>query len=79
MIIDNKVNNQKSFTKKNLVKIAKSKNLIRPKNYGFSSNSRNLSTRSGFFILGAKLAFIKLKQVLIKASILYYFNLEYQI
>lgn len=47
---------------------AKSKNLVKP---------IELSSRSGFFILRARLTFIKLRQAFTKAPILHYFNLEY--
>ena len=60
IINDNKITNQKNFIiKKNLIKMAKSKNLIKIKNHDFSPNSKNMDTKLGFLTLKARLAFIK--------------------
>ena len=49
------------------------------KNYGFSLNSRNIDTRSDFFIPKAWLTFTNLKQMFVKAPIFYYFYQKYYI
>ena len=64
----NKVDNNDVVEEKNYQKISKSKKL-----------SKSKKTELGFFILGAKLAFNKLRQSFIKTLILYHFNLEYYI
>ena len=74
MVSSNEVTNQKSSIKK-LSKTAKSKNLVQPENQDLSLNSKK-RTGLEFFIPRARLTFIKLRQVFIKALIVYYFNLE---
>ena len=60
MVGDGKVTNQKSSIKgKNQAKTAKSKNMVRPENYDYFFNSRNIGTGPGFFISGARLVFTK--------------------
>ena len=74
MVGGNKVTNPKSFIKrKNQAKMTKSKILVKFKNRDFLPNSRNIEARLDFLIPEARLAFIKLKQVFIKAPILHYF------
>ena len=80
MVDRGKVTSQKSSTKrKNQANIAKSKNLVRPKNNDFSLNSKNMETGLDFFISGARLAFIKLTQTFIEIPILHHFDLKYHI
>ena len=52
--------------KKKVQKLSKSKNLLKSKK----------TVGSDFFIPGARLAFIKLRQVFVKAPILYHFDLK---
>ena len=49
------------------------------KNHDFFSNSRDMEAELSFITFKARLAFTKLRQIFIKASILYYFNSEYHI
>ena len=50
----------------------KSQNLFKSKNLSKSKKT----VKSDFFILGARLAFTKLRQAFVKVPILYHFNLE---
>ena len=75
-----KVTNQTSFIKrKNKAKMAKFKNLIKIKNYDILFNSKNIIAGQGFFIPEARLAFTKIRQALVKALILHYFDSKYHI
>ena len=75
-----KVTNQiNSIKGKIQAKITKSTNLLKSKNRDFLLNSKNIEARPGFFISGARLGFIKLRQVLIKTLVLYHFDLKYPI
>ena len=68
------VTNQKNSTKrKNQAKITKSKNLVKSKNHDFFLNSRNIEVKLSNFTLEARLTFIKLRQLFVKALILHYF------
>ena len=70
------INQKNSKNEKNQAKIAKSKNLVRRKNHNFSPNSMNMKIRPSFPTPEARLVFTKLRQVFIKASILYCFYLK---
>ena len=55
------INPISSIKRKNHVKMTKSKNLVKSKNYDFPLNSRNIKARLCFFISRARLTFIKLR------------------
>ena len=59
--------------------MAKFKNLVRLKNHDFFHNFKNINIKPGFFTLKTRLAFIKLKQIFVKAPIFFYFDPEYYI
>ena len=59
--------------------MAKSKNLVRPKNPDFSPNFKNINIGLGFLIPKTRLVFTKLKQVFIETLIYYYFYSKYYI
>ena len=61
--------------RKNPVKTTKSKILVKSKNYDFPK-FRLEKARTGFFTSEARLAFIQLRQVFVKAPIFHYFNPE---
>ena len=70
-----KITSQISLTKgKNQVKTTIFKILVKSKNCDFPPNSKNIEAGSGFFILKTGARFTQLKQVLVEASILYYFD-----
>ena len=48
--------------------------MSKSKNHDFPPNLRNIKARPDFFIFKARIAFIKLKQIFLKALILHYFN-----
>ena len=58
-------------------------NIIEEKNYQKTSKYKKLSKskkmKSGFFTLGARLAFIKLRQMFVKALILHHFDPKHYI
>ena len=53
--------------------------MVKSKNHDFPPNSRNMEAKPSFFISKARLAFIKLKQMFVKAPIFNYFKLKYHI
>ena len=65
----------KSTNRKNQLKITKSKILVKSKNHNFPK-SKTKKTKTGFFILKARLTFTQLRQAFVEASILHHFNLE---
>ena len=76
----NKIINQiNSIKRKNYAKMTKSKILVKSKNLDFPPNSKNMEARSGFFTLEARLAFTKLRQAFMEASIPHHFDSEYHI
>ena len=57
-------------------KMTKSKILVKSKNHHFPFKSRIKEAKIGFFTPKARLAFTQLRQIFVKASILYHFNAE---
>ena len=53
--------------------------MVKSKNHDFSCYSKNMKARSDFLTPKARLAFTKPRQIFVKALILHYFDLEYNI
>ena len=69
-------NPKKSIKRKNQAKMAKSKNLLKPKNYNFSPNFKNIEAGPSFFTFKSRLVFTKLRQAVIEALTLYHLDLK---